>query len=414
MQVKQFKRWISVSLVLWVGLSGTASAIPAEQPHFKDVSGHWAENTITRLVDDGILDGFPDGTFRPDESVTADQFIKMLLTSYSQQYPNGERKWTNEFVQSLSALNQSILSQDYRTFNFKPNPNGYWAKPFIDIASDLQFISKSQFPDFKAKLKREQVAEIIYYTAKETEYLEDEEYSRKAASGIGDLQSANPREQKFIAEAFTKGIMEGYPNGYFGVGRDVTRAESLAILDRIVHKEKRIQTSGSGQPALEKIVPTRDGGYKKIIFPDTKMLLAYDVLQDAAKRRGTNYDLEETTLRLYKDAEAKSQDLSKASADSHGEEAALWLEPQYRTYGVTVKAQEGMLARNQEAVKTFTNYLFAYDAMAFDELFMKVYNEVTLGRPVEDTTVQVGGYSVEIHVENDLQTIVFSILEKKV
>ncbi|OXM87777.1 S-layer homology domain-containing protein [Paenibacillus rigui] len=408
-------QWISLSLALWIGLSGTASAIPVDSARFSDISGHWAEKTISRLVDEGILDGFPDGTFRPNEPVTADQFVKMLLLSYSQQYPNGERKWTNDFVQSLSALNQSILQQDYRSFNFKPSTTGYWAKPFIDIASDLQFINKSQFPDFKAKLKREQVAEIIYYTAKETEYLEDEEYSQKTAVSIGDLQSAKPREQKFIAEAFTKGIMEGYPNGYFGVGRDVTRAESLAILERIIHKDKRIQTTGSAQLGLEKIVPTQDGGYKKLIFPDAKMLQAYDVLQEAAKRRGTNYDLEETTLRLYKDAEAKSKDLSKTTVtDVHGEEAALWLEPQYRTYGVTVKVQEGMLARNLEAIKTFTNYLFAYDAMAFDEQFMKVYNQVIIGQKVEDTTVQVGAYSVEIHVENDGQTIVFSILDKKV
>lgn len=406
---------VSLSLALWVGLSGTASAIPAEQPRFQDIKGHWAEQTINRLVDDGILDGFPDGTFRPNDPVTADQFVKMLLMSYSQQYPNGERKWTNTFVQSLSALNRNILQQDYRNFNFKPGTNGYWAKPFIDIASDLQFINKSQFPDFKAKLKREQVAEIVYYTAKETEYLEDEEYSQKTAANIGDLQSAKPREQKFIAEAFTKGIMEGYPNGYFGIGRDVTRAESLAILERIVHKEKRIQTAGAEQQALTKIVPTQDGGYKKIIFPDAKMMQAYDVLQEAAKRRGTNYDLEGTTLRLYKDAEAKSKDLSKTTvSETHGEEAALWLDPQYRTYGITVKVEDGVLARNLEMIRSFTNYLFGYQAMAFDDPFMKVYNQVAQGQPVEDSTSSIGNYSLEIHVESDLKTIVFSILDKKV
>ncbi|MFC6456201.1 S-layer homology domain-containing protein [Paenibacillus vulneris] len=405
-------RWMAVSMALFTGLSGTAWGQPVEKPLFQDVKGHWAEQTITRLVDEGILDGFPDGTFRPNDPVTADQFIKMLLLSYTQVYPNGERKWTNEFTQSLSAGNRNILQQDYRNFDFKPNTVGYWAKPYIDLASDLQFISKSQFPDFKAKLKREQVAEVIYYTAKETEYLENEQYSMAAAAVMGDLQSAKPREQRFVAEAYAKGIMEGYPNGYFGIGREVTRAEALTILERIVHKDKRISVK-TADNSLEKIVPAKDGSYKKLIFPDQKMLKAYDVLQEAAKRRGTNYDLEETTLKLYKDAEAKAKDLSKSSASAvSGEEVSLWLEPEYKTYGVTVHVQEGMLARNQEAIKTFTNYLFSFDAMAFDDLFLQVYNQVVLGQAVETHTVQVGAYAVEVHVESDGETIVFSILEK--
>ncbi|WP_282935274.1 S-layer homology domain-containing protein [Paenibacillus sp. RC67] len=405
-------RWIAVSIALFTGLSGTAWGQPVEKPLFQDVKGHWAEKTITRLVDEGILDGFPDGTFRPNDSVTADQFIKMLLLSYTQLYPNGERKWTNDFTQSLSAMNRNILQQDYRTFDFKPSTVGYWAKPYIDLASDLQFISKSQFPDFKAKLKREQVAEVIYYTAKETEYLENEQYSLAAAAVMGDLQSAKPREQKFVAEAFAKGIMEGYPNGYFGIGREVTRAEALTILERIVHKDKRISVKAVDS-GLEKIVPTKDGSYKKLIFPNQKMLKAYDVLQEAAKRRGTNYDLEETTLRLYKDADTKAKDLNIASTIAQsGEEVSLWLEPEYKTYGVTVHVQEGMLARNQEAIKTFTNYLFSVDALAFDDLFLQVYNQVVLGKAVETRTVKIGTYAVEIHVESDGQTIVFSILEK--
>ncbi|WP_249863732.1 S-layer homology domain-containing protein [Paenibacillus konkukensis] len=405
-------RWAAMSMALWVGLAGSAMAASAEKLALTDIKGHWAEPAITKLVDQGILDGFPDGTFRPDEPVTADQFVKMLLLSYTQVYPNGERKWTDEFVNSLSALNKSILQQDYRSFDFKPSTAGYWAKPYIDLSSDLQFINKSTFPDFKAKLKREQVAEIIYYTIKETEYLENEQYSLATAGPIGDFQSAKPREQKFIAEAFTKGIMEGYPNGYFGVGRDVTRAESLAILDRIIHKDKRVSVNKANS-GLEKIVPTKDGSYKKLIFPDRKMLGAYDVLQEAGKLRGTNYDLEETTLKLYKDADAKAKDLSKSSIQpQHTEEASLWLEPEYKTYGVTVRVQDGMLARNKEAIQAFTNYLFTYDAIAFDDLFNQVYNQVSRKQPVETQTVQVGDYAVEVHVENDGETIVFSIIEK--
>ncbi|TVY10014.1 S-layer homology domain-containing protein [Paenibacillus cremeus] len=393
--------------------TGAAQA-QEQQKRFSDVKGHWAEATIYRLVDQGILDGFPDGTFRPNDPVTADQFVKMLLLSYSKMYPNGERAWKSEFTSALSAANRSILQQDYRDFNFKASLSGYWAKPFIDLASDLHFINKSQFADFKTNLKREQVSEIVYYTVKETEYLEDEPLSMKSAAKLGDFLSAKAREQRFVAEAFGKGIMEGYPNGYFGIGQEVTRAESLAILDRITDKSKRVATAVTEtQPELQVIVPTKDGHYKKVVFANAKMASAYTVLSEAAKLRGTNYDLVETTAKLYRDGDTKAKDLSRTVPSSESlEEASLWIEPEYRTYGITLHVGDGVLARNQEAVEKYANALFGYDALKFKQLYTGVYGMVEAGSAVENQTVAIGSYSVEVHVEKAANSVLFSILEK--
>ncbi|WP_409345714.1 S-layer homology domain-containing protein [Paenibacillus sp. MBLB4367] len=403
---------VTAAVVLLAGNAG-ARAEQGGAKIFSDIKGHWAEQTIYRLSDEGILDGFPDGTFRPDEPVAADQFVKILLLSFTQQFPNGERRWTNEFVQSLSPANRNVLEQDFRDFSFKPSTVGYWAKPYIDLAGGLNLIGKNQFPDFKAKLKREDVAEIVYYTVKETEYLEDETFSLNAASVIGDLQSATARQQKFIAETFAKGIMEGYPNGYFGVSRVVTRAESLAILERIVDKSKRISAKNGVSGQYDRIVPTKDGSYKKLMFPSETMYRAYDVMQQAGKLRGTNFDLEETTLRLFKDAETKAKFLKRTAGDGPYEEAAIWLEPAYRTYGITVRLQEGMLARNEEALRTFVNFLFASDAATFQKHFANVYGTLQNGKAVENGTVQIGKFSVETDVAPDGQSVVFSIVEKE-
>ncbi|MEC0268732.1 S-layer homology domain-containing protein [Paenibacillus anseongense] len=405
----QLNKWIAIAVaccVITIGVGQTKS----EAATMSDIRGHWAEQTITQMAQQGLLDGFPDGTFRPDDAVTADQFVKIVLLAFTDKFPNGERNWKASFLQALSAGNQSILKQDYRDFTFKPSTVGYWAKPYLDLASDLHFISKGQFTDYKAKLKREDVAEILYYLLKETEYLEDEVYSLKAASQFGDLQSATSRQQKFIGEAMTKGIMEGYPNGYFGVGRYVTRAEALQIITRLQTKSKRISVKNEGDSFI-KVVPTKDGSYKKLIFPDQRMLDAYSMMEDAGKLRGTNYDLEETTLRLFRDADAKALAVNGATAEiRNSNEASLWLDPQFLTYGVTVRLEDGTLARNMESIRKFTDFLFGYDADIFYRHFTDACERAAAKGVLETTTKQIGSFSVETRLEPDGKTLVFSII----
>ena len=49
---------------------------------FSDIAGHWGEQTILWGVANNITQGFPDGTFRPNASVTEAQFLAMLLRAY--------------------------------------------------------------------------------------------------------------------------------------------------------------------------------------------------------------------------------------------------------------------------------------------------------------------------------------------
>ncbi|MCU6712238.1 S-layer homology domain-containing protein [Paenibacillus sp. J5C_2022] len=407
------KRWalltISIALLL-TSLGHSAAAASSDAVAFQDIDGHWARDTIQEMVGKGILNGYPDGTFRPNDPVKVDQFVKMLILSYSELHENGSRSWNKDFLDALSPENQAIIKQDYRYFSFKPNTVGYWAKDFIDIASDLHFMNKDRYADFQADMKRENVAEIIYYTLQETEFLEDNRFGQRMAEAYGDIVSASDREQRFIAETLVKGIMEGYPSGFFGVGEEVTRAEALVILQRLRDKTKRIAIEVSPDN-LERIVPTAEGGNKIIVFPDQRMWDAYETLTVISELRGSNHDLYGTTLRLYRDQTEKDNVQNRPSGSaSPREEAAIWLDPQYNTYGVTISLREGALARNQEVVDGFANGLFGYNASAFRELFANVCNRVENGEMPESEQAIIGTDTVQIMIDGD--TIVFSIAKK--
>ena len=66
-------------------VAGTASQIlSSEQTDLKnqidltDIEGHWGESAIFEAVSAGFIKGYPDGTFKPDQSVTKAEFTAML------------------------------------------------------------------------------------------------------------------------------------------------------------------------------------------------------------------------------------------------------------------------------------------------------------------------------------------------
>ena len=58
-----------------------ASAAPAEGGATSpaDIQGHWAQEEIQRAMDAGWADGYPDGTFQPEQTITRAEFTKLLL-----------------------------------------------------------------------------------------------------------------------------------------------------------------------------------------------------------------------------------------------------------------------------------------------------------------------------------------------
>lgn len=75
---KLFK--LLLSLVVILGGAGAVFAFP-------DVSDtHWAASQIKELSEQGVIVGYPDGTFQPDENVTRAEFASMAIKALGQQH----------------------------------------------------------------------------------------------------------------------------------------------------------------------------------------------------------------------------------------------------------------------------------------------------------------------------------------
>lgn len=60
-----------------------ALVVPASAAsRFPDVTGHWAESYIENWADKGVISGYSDGTFRPDQEITRAEVAKVLALAY--------------------------------------------------------------------------------------------------------------------------------------------------------------------------------------------------------------------------------------------------------------------------------------------------------------------------------------------
>ncbi|MCD7948347.1 MAG: S-layer homology domain-containing protein [Oscillospiraceae bacterium] len=99
--------------------SGETQEAPPEESatpddiYFSDLSGHWAANEINTLTDYGILNGYSDATFRPDQSVSRAEMAKILVLAFDLQsdtdvaFPDTAGHWAQGYISTAAACGVS-------------------------------------------------------------------------------------------------------------------------------------------------------------------------------------------------------------------------------------------------------------------------------------------------------------------
>jgi hypothetical protein len=69
------------------GKSSRSDLLTPATTSLKDIEGHWAQYYIEFLLSRNVIQGFPDGRFRPDLTVTATEFSSMIQTAFRDIIP---------------------------------------------------------------------------------------------------------------------------------------------------------------------------------------------------------------------------------------------------------------------------------------------------------------------------------------
>lgn len=127
--MKKFRKVISAVLALAMLMSMSGIIAVADTTTLSDVDPNTNEGrAINELIKLGIIDGYEDGTFRPDQTITRGEFTKLIITF----------KGIAEVASD--ALNSGF--EDVDSIN-------HWAKKYIKLAFDQGIINGYEDGTFK-------------------------------------------------------------------------------------------------------------------------------------------------------------------------------------------------------------------------------------------------------------------------
>ena len=94
--------------------SNESTIAHAEEISFVDLTeDHWAYNTVKKMRKQGIVNGYPDGTFHPNKQVTESEFMKMLIQTFvnNTELPKvkNENHWADRYYAFAEKMNYPTI-----------------------------------------------------------------------------------------------------------------------------------------------------------------------------------------------------------------------------------------------------------------------------------------------------------------
>ena len=213
--MKKLNRIILLSIVLSLLFSMTANAAV-----FSDISNHWAKSYIERVERNGLVSGYEDGTFKPNNNVTVLESVIMLSRLYEID----------------DDIKEEIIDEYKPSLRKMKNVLGYeWSLDYLAVAIELGIVNEQAVKDmFSNKnifndVKREEVAVLLTKALG----LNDEAKSLKTyVLPFNDRDEITASARPYIYLMYQKKIMLGDNEKNINPGDKITRAEISVLLDK--------------------------------------------------------------------------------------------------------------------------------------------------------------------------------------
>ncbi|MCT7957452.1 S-layer homology domain-containing protein [Laspinema palackyanum] len=245
----------------------------------KDIAGHWAAPFITAMVGKGLIAGFPDGTFKPEEKLTRAQYAAIVAKAFNETLSSTTTNFTDvasDFwgKEAIVKANRMGFIAGFPDVTFRPNDNLTRVQALVSLVSGLKlsngdaatlgyYTDRAQIPSYATnavaiatekgmvvnypnvkelnpmrEITRAEVAAIIYQglvvkglaTAITSAHIVASDVKSQPLSDI-----AGHWAEPFILGLYNAGAVGGYPDGTFKPDDKMTRAQYAALLTKALN-----------------------------------------------------------------------------------------------------------------------------------------------------------------------------------
>ncbi|MBB6218882.1 hypothetical protein HNQ80_005057 [Anaerosolibacter carboniphilus] len=176
---------------------------------FSDIGNHWSNVTISKLIEMGAIGGYPDGSFKPNNTIKRSEVAAILRKALKLELIND-----NSFADTAS----------------------HWAGKEIHTLVANNIIDKNEYGTSyspETNTTRVELAKMIVRAMGLEKNAKD--LSGKATNYLDDKDIINV-DKGYVILANQQGIISGYPDNTFKPNQTVTRAEASSMIVRMIEK----------------------------------------------------------------------------------------------------------------------------------------------------------------------------------
>lgn len=218
---------LALVFILTVGLAGMTSASSGKKADskgakppfahdFNDIGdADWAEAYIAKMKSKNVLQGFEDGSFRPNQPVTRVEAIVMAVRLLGLE----DQAKAQKPDAKLHFKDAELIGKKYP-----------WAKGYI-----LAALENGLFDASEQAVQPEKPASRVWIAGllvKSLGLQSEALHEMTKTPAFKDAAAIPAGSVGYVNVAVEKGIISGYPDGTFKPNKNVTRAEIAALLDR--------------------------------------------------------------------------------------------------------------------------------------------------------------------------------------
>ena len=209
------KKVILLVIVLSLVFSMTVNAVT-----FTDISSHWAKGYIERVAKNGLVAGYDDKTFKPDNNVTVLESLVMMSRLYDID----------------EDLREQIVEKYESKFDRMVNTRGYdWSFEYLSIIIELGVVSEKGIDDMFAKktITQDATREEIAVLLTKAMLLGQEAQDLKLYSlPFIDAEKISNVARPYVYMMYKKEIMQGDDKKNVNPANKITRAEVATVIDK--------------------------------------------------------------------------------------------------------------------------------------------------------------------------------------